>query len=102
MTTSCGLAANQTLSISASTTAAGASIGWDFVRDAGGGSTAEANAVLLGGSPTAVLTRTSGLTEFGAGEFVYRDPNTTISIDFRYSVGDLTKECQVFGTALQA
>jgi hypothetical protein len=54
-------------------------------------------------TPTSVIALSDdNIGEVGAGEFVYRDPNTTISLTFRYFVTDLSDRCELFGVAVQA
>jgi hypothetical protein len=48
-----------------------------------------------------LLTDTN-IGEVGAGELVYRDPNTTIALTFRYFVTDLFDRCELFGVAVQS
>jgi hypothetical protein len=88
------------LGVYASTSASNATFGWGYTRS---DNVATAEFTSINTTPNNVLTfNDNALGEVGAGEVVYRDPNTTITMTFQYFVSDLFNECRLHGVAVHA
>ncbi len=87
------------LGIYASTSASNATFGWGYTRSDG---VATAEFTSIDSTPKNVLTFSdNALGQVGAGEIVYRDPGTTITLTFQYFVTNLFNQCNVHGVAVQ-
>jgi hypothetical protein len=88
------------LGVYASTSASNASFGWGYTRS---DNVATAEFTSINGTPKNVLTFSdNALGQVGAGEVVYRDPDTTITLTFQYFISNLFNECRLHGIAVQA
>jgi hypothetical protein len=92
----------QILFILGASSAENGTIGYGYTSDAVPEAVSGLSSNLTETPATVVSPADDALGEVGAGELVYRDPNTTISLTFRYFVADFLDRCQLFGVAVQA
>jgi hypothetical protein len=92
----------QTLFVLGASSASNGTIGYGYTSDAEPKAVSGLSSNLTETPATVVSPSDAALGEVGAGELVYRDPNTTIALTFRYFVTELLDRCELFGVAVQA